>query len=350
MTNYFDSPETRPQIIKREEALLPEFAPDEPLSRDGELQKIADSIKPITKKRTPTNIFVHGTSGSGKTTCVKYILRQLTEHTSSVIVVYANCWENYTALAIYNKIVTQMKLPIPRRGLARDEVFDRITQFVKNYGKPVLLVLDDLDGLREKELLFVVARSNEQGAMFGIVAIANEKDILADLDLKTRSSLRFSELEFKKYTEDQLFTILKSRAEIALQNGSYDERLLKKIASISEEGSARVALEILYKAAKHAENHNAIKITIQDLEDSIAKKEMILPDHHLCEEEHWILEILKSGPKESGEIYEKFAEKFPLTKRQIRNYLDLLENKKLISAENLDENGILKARKFSLRL
>ena len=350
MPNYFDGTREDPLIIRREEVLLPDYMPDELLHRDQELSAIADAIKPLLQRRTADNLFIHGPSGCGKTSCVKYLLKQLSSHSSAVLPVYVNCWENSTQLAVYNRIIEEMRLPLPRRGLATDEVFDRILQYVKNYKKPILIVLDDMDGLRHEELLYVLSRANEKGVMFGMIGIANDKTLLAKLDLRIRSSLRFSEMEFREYRSEQLQSILRVRAQAALSPGSFDDRLLSKIVSSAEDGSARQALELLWKAAKHADKANRPKIMIQDLEDVLSQEpEFKLPELKLSSEEMLIVELLKGGEIESSELYEKFLFKIPKTKRQIRNYIELLEKKGIEVSQDLEGDGMLKPKVFRLK-
>jgi len=351
MANYFDGAERDPAIIRAEDILLPDYMPDELLHRERELQRFADAIKPLLGRRTPEHLFIYGPSGCGKTTCIKYILKQLTEHSSAVLPVYVNCWQNPTQLAVYNRIVEGMRLPLPRRGLAADEIFDRILQFSRNYKKPVLLILDEIDGLRHDELLYTVARSNEQRLTFGIIGISNNKDLLAKLDPRIRSSLRFSDTEFKNYSEEQLFGILRFRAERALAPGTFDERLLRKIAGSVEGGSARLAIERLWKAAKHAEKAGRQKIMLQDLEDILGEEPVFkLPELKLSSEEMLIVELLRAGGKlESSELYDKFLKKVPRTKRQIRNYLELLERKGVVVSEELEGDGMLRPKAFRLK-
>jgi cell division control protein 6 len=351
MPNYFDGRTEEPRIIKREDVLLPEYLPDEMLFRDAELQALADATKPLASRGTPTNLFVHGPSGCGKTSSVRYILRQLSEYSSTVLPVHVNCWENPTPLAVYNKIVEEMRLPLPRRGLATDEVFGRIVQYIRNYKKPVLLVLDDMDGLRGEDTLHVISRSNDKGVLFGIIGIANDRALLARLDTRIRSSLRFSELEFRQYGDEQLARILRVRAEHSLAPGSYDDRLLLKLARSTEGGSARMALELLWKAAKHAEKAGRMKIMLQDAEDVLATAPSFkLPELGMCPEEALILELLKRGDTESSALYEGFVKRMPKTKRQIRNYLELLEKKGVIESEEAGEaGGMLRPRVFRLK-
>lgn len=350
MPNYFDGRTDESRIIRHEELLLPDYLPDELLFREAELQALADAMKPLARHSAPTNLFVHGPSGCGKTASVKYILRQLSEYSPAVLPVYVNCWENSTQLSVYNRIVEEMRLPLPRRGLATDEVFSRITQYIRNYKKPVLVVFDDMDGLQSEELLYVLSRANEKGVLFGITGIANDRMLLARLDTRIRGSLRFSELEFRPYDDSQLVRILRTRAEQALAPGSYDERLLMKVARSSEDGSARMALEVLWKAAKHADRSGRAKIMLQDVEDVLALGPAFkLPELKLCDEELVILELLKGGDMESSALYDRFLEKIPKTKRQIRNYLELMEKKGLIESAELEGDGMLRPRVFRLR-
>jgi cell division control protein 6 len=243
-----------------------------------------------------------------------------------------------------------MRLPLPRRGLATDEIFSKITEYVQNYKKPILLILDEMDGLRHDKLLYVVSRANEKRLTFGIIGITNNKLLLSKLDMRVRSSLRFSEMEFKEYSEEQLLGILKVRAERALAPDSYSEKLLSKIARSAEGGSARVAIERLWKAAKRAEKAGRAKVMIQDLEDVLEEQPAFKPEFSMSSEEVLLVDILKGGEMRSSEIYERFLKKIPKTKRQIRNYLELLENKGIIESEELEAEGMLRPRVFRLKV
>ncbi len=351
MRNYFDEGMSKDSIIVNEEFLLPDYFPDEILHRDSQMQVIAEALKPVIKRNPPVNLFIHGQAGVGKTTGVKHILKQLSTYSSNILIVFINCWQTPTQLGIYNRIIEEMKLPIPRRGLAPDEIFDKILQYIRNYNKPVIIVLDDIDGLEHEELLYVLSRSNDSKIMFAILAIANNKNYLAQLDYRIRSSLRFSELEFKPYSDTELFSIIRLRAEGALAPGSYDEKLLLKIVNSTQAGSARRAIELLWKAARHADQSEKKKIMIQDLEDVLISGTSIKNElnQSLSKDEQLILDLLKQSELESSALYEKFISQIPKSKRQIRNYLDLLEEKGLITSKDIKGEGTMKARSFSLR-
>jgi cell division control protein 6 len=339
MQKFFEDTPPSSSIISREEVLLPVYQPDELRYRGNELQAMADAVKPLLRRRESTNLVIHGKSGTGKTSCAKAILRQISEHSPVVLPVYVNCWESPTRAAVFGRIIEAMRLPVPRRGLAADEVFDRVLQYAKNYSRPILLVLDELDGLEEEELLYSVARANErQGILFGIIGITNNPAFLAKLDPRVRSSLRFSELRFSDYSEEQLFWILKDRAIAGLGPGTWDEKLLTKIANGVDEGSARIALEKLWKAARHAEDLGKPKITLQDLADSEAEAESaVRPGAALTDMESKIVERLRNGSRTTDELYELLNS--GKTKRMFMNYLSRLEEKKIIRMEAQPETG-----------
>jgi cell division control protein 6 len=358
-------------IIAKEEILMPDYAPPEALHREAELQEIAAAIKPLLKRKKMDNLFIYGPSGTGKTLCAKLLLEQLKEQTSKVLSVYANCWEYPTQMAVYSQIHQTMELALPRRGLATDEVFDSILETMKKENVTILMVLDEIDSLtfhREQELLYTLARANEKdGILFGIIGISNNVRFLANLDMRIRSSLRFTQMEFKEYTQEQLISILKERAKLALAAGAWDDSLLQHCARVgcANGGNARLALELLWKSAKHAEKRDARKIEFADFEAVLEKttyekktKEIKhisfeTSNLSLSEEERLILEILMKGEKTSTQLYDEFQLKITKTKRQIRNYISLLEAKGIIETaeiENPDNNdSMLKPRLIRLK-
>lgn len=369
MDSFFNSNKDSNSIIAKEDALLPDYTPTEALHRTKEMKEIAAAINPMTYGRNCNNLFIYGPSGTGKTTCMKILIEQLDENTSKVIPIYANCWEHSTKMAIYYQICEALKIFLPRRGLASDEVFERILEVMKKDKVAVLVVLDELDSLvfnKEDSVLYVLSRANEkEDANFGIIGISNKKDLTRLLDSRIASSLRFTSFEFKEYSEEQLKEILLERAKAALLPSTYDQSVIKECAKIGAEnnGSARLALEVLWKSAVKADKRDAKKIEIEDVYE-VAKTIEKRPtkksykavsfeefDLKLSEEEKAILNILAEGEKTSSELYDAFTAKVNKSKRQIRNYLTILEAKGLIDSKEIDyrENSFLRIKVYFLK-
>ena len=208
-------------ILLNEELLLPAYAPPEILHREAEIKAIAEAIKPLLEGHTADNLFAYGNSGTGKTISAKHVLSELKEATSRVIPVYINCWESNTQMAIYTKILDCLGDSMPRRGLATDEVFERIKEVMEKGKIAVLVVLDEMDALvfrKEYEVLYSLSRAPVR---FGIIGISSTPGLLAKLDTRVTSSLRFTHLEFKPYSTQQITDILAEKGQIG-----FGERLL----------------------------------------------------------------------------------------------------------------------------
>ncbi|MFH0817810.1 MAG: AAA family ATPase [Candidatus Micrarchaeota archaeon] len=369
MAKLFDTANDANSIISREEALRPDYVPTEALHRTNEMETIASSITPMIHGQSCSNLFICGPTGTGKTTCMKLVANQLRESTSKVIPVYVNCWERPTKMGVYYEVAEALKLLLPRRGLAADEVFEKILDDMRRENLAILLILDELDSLvfkKEDAFLYNISRAGtERGVRFGVVAISNKKDLIRLLDTRVSSSLRLSTFEFHEYNTAQLKEILLERAKFALVPKTYDSCVLDACAKIGAEsnGNARLAIEIMWKAALRADNRDAKKIEPVDvaevaksIEQRPGKKErarITFKDHdlNLSDEENLIINLLKGGEMPSPELYSEFTGKKDKTKRQIRNYLMLLEAKGLIASKEVETGGktFLKTKVYSLK-
>ena len=359
--------DAEPGIIAREEVLMPEYFPTELLHRQDEMQAVAEAVKPLTEGRQPENLFIHGDSGVGKTTCVKHVLKEMEEYTSRVKTVYANCWEYSTRMAVYSLIVQKLEEALPRRGLATDEVFSRIVEVMEKSGVRVLVVLDEMDGLffhDEEKLLYELSRSGKGKPLFGIIGISSDPHLLAEKDIRVKSSMRLTDFEFKPYNKEQMTAILLERAKAGLMPGSWSSEVIGACASkaVARKSNVRVGLELLWKAAKRTEKAGRDKITVQDVEEVDGKcmygkerqpvaENFEVRSKSLSEEEKLILGLLKGGELLSTDVYSEFCKKSVRSKRQIRNYLKELEAKGLIIVEEVEgSNPMLNTKKYRLNL
>jgi len=336
-------------VITREEALMPGHAPDSLLHRESELKEISEAIKPLYDGRHPDNLFIFGAPGTGKTACVKHVLRGLERKSSRVKPIYVNCWHHSTRMAIYSLIARAIDEMMPRRGLARDEVYDRIIEMMEKDGTRVLLVLDEIDGLffhNEEKLLDDLGRAGNGKPFFGVIGISDNGNLSSSKGVG--NSIRFSRLEFKHYSSTQMVDILAQMAKLGLAPGSWDGKITEACAqrAVARKSNVKVGLELLWAAAKRVEKSGRSKITLEDvkaagerslgnsaspLENSLKPSSMNLSD-----EQQLILEIVKTGPISSTDLYLAFFRKFYRSKRQIRNYLGELEAKKLLNIQTVE--------------
>jgi len=347
-------------VITREGVLMPGHSPESILHREVELKEIGEAIKPLFDGRQPENLFIHGAPGAGKSACITHILNGL--KTSRVKPIYVNCWQYSTRMAIYSLIVRALDEMMPRRGLARDEVFDRIIELMEKEGTRILLVLDDVDGLffhGEERLLYDIDRAGKGKPFFGAVCISNNGNLFAGKEIG--SAIMFSQLEFKRYSLVQIEDILTQRAKLGLTSGSWNKEIIEACASkaATKTGNVRVGLELLRVAAKRAEKAGRVKITLDDVKaadksnsfSAAGQLEMSppTPQVNMSDEERVIFEIVKTGPKSSTDLYFAFSRKLKRSKRQIRNYLHELEAKKVLRIQTIDgASPLLNARMIQL--
>ncbi|HQT45549.1 MAG TPA: AAA family ATPase, partial [Candidatus Micrarchaeota archaeon] len=252
-------------IFRNEDALMPNYLPDSVLHRQREISEIAYALRNIPKGKKPENMLLTGPTGTGKTTCARHVLRELSDYTQRAVPIYVNCWEYSTRFSILNLVVTKLGEILPRRGIAVDEIVDRISQICKLENKVPVLVLDEIDRLLisahgEEKLLYDIARSSENfGVNFGLIGITNNESFQSLLDPRVKSSLSFVHMKVDRYSPSQLKDILRARADIAFSPSSIDSEVVPVCAAMGAKygGDARVSITTPWKAGRHAEKSGA---------------------------------------------------------------------------------------------
>jgi cell division control protein 6 len=187
--------------------------------------------------------------------------------------------------------------------------------------------LDDLD------LLYLLARGG-----YGLILISTRCHILASLTSRIRSSLALTEIEFPPYKTDELYDIIRDRAEFAFRLGSLKNEFIK-LASVAGQGDARTGLEIVRKTGKKAEVRYLNEVTMQELEETINetnKLKMVYPVDKLNEHQKMIYDILeKKRELSSGLLRNEYRTSIQtlVVDRAYRNYMRRMVSLDLIRSE-----------------
>ena len=259
---------TKPRIFKARELLLPDYVPEDLPHREKQILKLGSILAPAIAGSKPSNVFIYGLPGTGKTAVTKYVLRKMLEKTGEKIrAAYVNCRQNNTNYSVLFEICTQLGEKVPFTGLSLAELFKRLRRRVDSDRRLVIAVLDEVDHLVKKngdDLLYYLTRINSDlsRSKVSLVGITNDLKFMEYLDARVKSSLCEEEIVFPPYTYEELEDILKKRAEQALNKGAYTEEAIKLCAAIAarQKGDCRLALDILLKAADLAELEGAPKI------------------------------------------------------------------------------------------
>ncbi len=334
-------------VFANEAVLSPEFLPDVLPGREDEIKEMALRLKPFADGRRSPSLLVFGPPGTGKTSCCRHVLSQLSDFAQSVECVYVNCWQHYTQQSVFAEISRLLGFPVPRRGLATDEVREDLFNHLQNKKVRLVVALDEADRLfhkKEASLFYDMSRSP---VPLCVVALTNDQSVFGTLDSRVKSSLSLSPLEFARYDPLQLKEILRARASKAFRRGACDEEAIGLCAAYASKkgGDARVALDVLWKAGKAAEKAGHVKVAESDVRAAFAEQDSLNASvakrmAGLNDVEQKILDALQE-PKYSGDLYEDLG----LPERTLRRHLEQLAAKRLVEVEEQqNEDGPGKRR------
>ena len=350
----------RSNIFKNRDKLLPDYVPNELPHRDKQITKLATVLAPALSGSKPSNVFIYGLTGTGKTAVTKYVLKRLQEKGGEGLsYTYVNCRQDNTNYRVLAKIAEGIGIRIPFTGLSIGEVLKRLIGGLNKSGKIVITVLDEIDHLVKRsgdDVLYLLTRINEQliNAKVSLVGITNDLKFMEFLDARVKSSLGEEELVFPPYTSSELEDILRRRAKEAFQEGVLENNVISLCAAIAarQNGDCRLALDLLLKAADIAEREGDKKVRMEhvrkaqkEIEKNLAVDVIrSMPLHvKLVLMSIYLLESGGERNMTTGVIYSKYKELAglvgvePVTQRRISDIIN-----------ELDMLGIINARVVSL--
>ncbi|MFD1645319.1 orc1/cdc6 family replication initiation protein [Haloarchaeobius litoreus] len=261
--------ERKRAIFANKDALRESYQPDSIEERDEEIEAYMDALQPVVDGWEPNNVFLYGNTGVGKTAVTEYLLSLLQDDVEEyddvdLSVVSLNCKPLSSSYQVAVELVNELRPDggeISTTGYPQQTVFNKLYEELDEVGGTILLVLDEIDAIGERdELLYELPRARSKGdledAKVGIIGISNDFKFRDQLDPRVQDTLCERELQFPPYNAQELTNILSSRAEIALREDTYDEAVVRLCAALAakDRGSARQALDLLLLAAEQAEN------------------------------------------------------------------------------------------------
>ncbi|MCK5594253.1 MAG: ORC1-type DNA replication protein [Candidatus Aenigmarchaeota archaeon] len=302
LKNLFETYMTSKTLFKDKNSLTIRYTPDTVPHREEQINLIGGILAPALKGDRPSNIFIYGMTGTGKTLVTQYVTSQLKEialaNNVTIDVLYVNCKMKRVADTEYRLIAYLASLlgkKVPPTGLPTDQVYKIFFEALEEKKGVVILVLDEIDALIEKvgdELLYTLTRINQDtdNSKVTIVGISNNLSFTENMDARVKSSLSDEEMIFPPYNALQIKDILLERAEIAFTDDVITDGVIQKCAALAaqEHGDARRALNLLRVSGELAERQNMTDITLDHVDCAESKIDM---DH--------IIEAVKTQPKQS---------------------------------------------------
>jgi len=257
VSNFLENFIKKESLFKNKSMLQSSYNPDEILHRDEQINYIAKVLAPALRLERPSNLFIYGKTGSGKTLSVQATIKQIQaiaqREDIPIRPIYINCKLKKIADTEYRLIaeITRMfGVDIPPTGLPTDEVYNKFHKVLDSKKQIVILILDEIDQLVKKigdEIIYNLTRVNTEmkNAQLSILGISNDIMFADNLDPRVKSSLSEEELVFPSYNAIQIQDILKRRSQEAIKDGVLEEGVISKCAAYAarEHGDARRALE-----------------------------------------------------------------------------------------------------------
>lgn len=237
--------------------------------REEQHQYIAECIKPLFERRNGTNLLITGSSGIGKTACVKYVFRELIENTDNIMPIYINCWKRDTSPKIINEIARKIDLKLIDK-IPSDELFDRIIEKLGKFDG-VVFAFDELDKVKDFDFLY---RILEDVPYRTILLITNISEIVAKMDRRLLSRMLLEKIDFKPYNYNETKDILYERQKHAFSPDSWDydafEMIIRRAYNAKD---IRTGLFLMKTAGEIANKKNAPKIKTDDVSSAMKKLE-----------------------------------------------------------------------------
>ena len=306
LRDIFEQYGTKNDIFDNKEILSTRFSPDNIPHRDPQIRQIALMLAPIIKNQKPSNIFIYGKTGAGKTLVIKNIISTLEQTASkndvSVKIIYINCKMQKitdTEYRLLAQLISEFGEDVPYTGLPTNELYKKLFAHLNDANSNIIIVLDEIDTLINKigdGVLYNLTRINQDltSTRLTLIGISNNLSFVEALDPRVRSSLSEEEIVFPPYNANQLKDILSKRADSAFVKGSLSPGVVPKCAALAaqEHGDARKALDFLRVSGEMAERDSSPKVIENHVD--LAQKKL---------DTDRFMEVIRNQPKQSQIVF-----------------------------------------------
>lgn len=379
--NFFEDYLGKESIFCNKKILQTTYTPETIPHRDEQINEIASILAPVLRNEKPSNLFLYGKTGTGKTLSVMHVVNNLKNISESkglpLHIVYVNCKLKRVADTEYRLIASLARefgqSNVPMTGLPTDEVYRLFIKNIDNGPNQIILVLDEVDQLVKKagdEILYNLTRINAElkNTQITFVGISNDLRFANDLDPRVKSSLAEEDLNFPSYNALQLQDILIQRSSDAFKTNVISEGVIEKCAAYAarEHGDARRALDLLRVAGELAERKNDLKVEIKHIDEAESKIENDM-----------VVEVISTLPKQSqltllsifdlhekkgnnkfftGDVYEIYLELCikcglkPLTQRRLSDLIAELDMLGIINAKVISKGRYGRTKEIGLAM
>ncbi len=253
-----------------------DYVPTDLPHRDNELRAITRVFKGLAQGSQRENLLIHGPVGTGKTALAKRFGQDFAAHLrksgKNLEVVHVNCRRRKTSGLAMLGILNHFEPHYPERGFGVGEMQRDLRKHLERRDAHLLVILDEVDALLRadgSDLVYDLTRFNDEAGpgWVGVsLMLISQHDVLAQMDEAALSTFKKNVVEVEPYEGNALEAILRQRVDLAFHPGTVDDDSVCLIGDIAaEEGNARLAIEILWKAGVNADDNQRQLVTAEDV-------------------------------------------------------------------------------------
>jgi cell division control protein 6 len=358
---------SRSSIFRDRNVLSPHYIPSTLPHREKEIGAVMSVISPALKGEKPRSLFIYGTTGTGKTSCVKYVMERFEDMKSDKAkMCYVNCRIYNTRYRVFHKLMKDNLPEYAKTGYGLSFFYEKIIDLINSNGTNIIIVLDEVDMVKDlDDLIYTLTRANDDLKIGGIsiVGISNKLSFKDRLDPRSKSTLYETEMVFPPYTSNQLRSILEQRVKLGFSEGAVDEFAMNLAAAMAaqDNGDARYALKLIMRAGEIVDEEGAGVVSEKHVtaarksvdEDVSIEAISTLPQHQQIVL-YSIASLSMDGGRYSklventenyllsGEVYENYlrdAKNFKKEPRSSRWYREYINELEMLGLINTVESG-----------
>ncbi len=236
-----------------------------------------------------------GEIGTGKTAlCQRFgadITMQAHLRGVNLRYVHVNCREYRGKLVlIIQHALTILKPNFPQRGYGAEEVLKAVLKHLDEENAFIILALDEFDSLIEAEgsdAVYNLTRLQEmrqdKAQRISIICIMRNLESIKHIDGSASSTLQRNIISLERYGKEHLVDILKERVATAFEPSALSEDVLSLVADLAEDenGNARFAIELLWRAGKYADAESLESVAPECVRRAVSNIIPTLQKHEL---------------------------------------------------------------------
>ena len=252
------------------------YVPKNLVNREEQMNQMETLFWPLVESNRACNAFLTGSVGTGKTVTAKRFCSDMKEHCAKngkrIENIYVNCRIDNSENAVLVNLIHHFDAGYPERGFSTEEMARVLKNHLTKNKIALVVILDEVDVLLKKstvDIIYQITRMSDdvnKPAPISLILISQESIYQLMDEASISTFKRAITVKFNRYSEEELKSIVKERAEMALFPGRITDDAIDQIADISNEfGDARMAIELLEKSSMIAEKGTAGEVNVEDV-------------------------------------------------------------------------------------